>query len=90
MKHRTGNTLRPTRRLLACALASCLFAAAAPGALAQSTSATIRGQVTLDSAPAAEASVTATNVATGLSRTVASSASGSYSLAGLPPGAGPH
>jgi outer membrane receptor protein involved in Fe transport len=86
MKHRTGNILRPTPRLLACALASCLFAAASPGVLAQSTGATVRGQVTVDSAPAAEARVTATNVATGLKRSVASSASGAYSVAGLPPG----
>lgn len=85
MKQRTGHIFRPTPRLLACALASCLFAAAAP-ALAQSTAATVRGQVTLDSNPAAQARVTATNVATGLTRTVAASANGSYSVAGLPPG----
>jgi hypothetical protein len=85
MKQRTGHIFRPTPRLLACALASCLFAVAAP-ALAQSTAATVRGQVTLDSGPAAQARVTATNVATGLTRTVAASANGSYSVAGLPPG----
>jgi hypothetical protein len=75
----------PARRLLSCALASCLLLGAAP-AFAQSTSGTIRGQVMLDSAPAAEASVTATNLATGLTRSVQSTASGNYSLAGLPPG----
>ena len=86
MKRHTGNILRPTPRLLACALASCLFAAASPGALAQSTGAMVRGQVTVDSAPAAEARITATNVATGLTRSVASTANGNYSVAGLPPG----
>src|SRR3546814_20127026 len=48
--------------------------------------ATIRGEATLDAAPAANASVTATNVATGLSRSVNADANGRYSLAGLPPG----
>jgi outer membrane receptor protein involved in Fe transport len=80
--HRTSH---PTRRLLSCALASCLLLGAAP-AFAQSTSATIRGQVMADSAPAGQAQVTATNLATGLSRSVQSTASGGYSLAGLPPG----
>ncbi|KRG65933.1 hypothetical protein ABB26_01555 [Stenotrophomonas humi] len=75
----------PPRKLLCCALAGCLLLGAAP-AFAQSTGATIRGQVTTDSTPAAQAQVTATNTATGLSRSVQSTASGSYSLAGLPPG----
>lgn len=86
MNHRTGTIVRPTPRLLACALASCLLMTAAPAALAQSTAATVRGQATVDAAPAAQARVTATNVATGLSRSVTTSPSGSYSLAGLPPG----
>src|SRR5262245_43280420 len=86
MKYRTRNSLRPAPKLLACALASCLLAAASPGAFAQSTAATVRGQVTVDSTPAAQAHVTATNVATGLTRSVAASANGSYSVAGLPPG----
>lgn len=77
---------RPTPRLLACALASCLAMAAAPAAFAQSTAATIRGQVTVDSAPATDAKVTATNVATGLTRSVSASGNGAYSVAGLPPG----
>lgn len=76
--------LRPTPRLLACALASCL-ALAAPVALAQSTSATLRGQVTVDSVPATEAQVTATNLATGLSRKV-QAVNGNYNVGGLPPG----
>ncbi|MCD7097278.1 TonB-dependent receptor [Stenotrophomonas sp. MMGLT7] len=75
----------PARRLLSCALASCLLLGAAP-AFAQSTAATIRGQVSLDSAPAAAATVTATNLATGLTRSVQSGANGNYSVAGLPPG----
>src|SRR5690606_8156526 len=59
--------------------------AAAPQVLAQSTAATIRGQVSADSAPATDATVTATNTATGLKRTVHVS-NGDYSVAGLPPG----
>ncbi|WP_244467063.1 TonB-dependent receptor, partial [Xanthomonas phaseoli] len=72
------------RKLLSCALASCLLLGAAP-AFAQSTAATIRGQVTVDAAPAAQAQVTATNLATGLTRTVQVS-NGGYSVGGLPPG----
>lgn len=74
-----------TPKLLACALGACL-AIAAPTALAQSTAATVRGQVSADSAPAADATVTATNLATGLTRSSPTKADGSYSLAGLPPG----
>ncbi|RPD88615.1 TonB-dependent receptor [Luteimonas sp. 100069] len=74
-----------SRSLLSIALAGCM-AVAAPAALAQSTAATIRGQVMVDSAPATEARVTATNTATGLTRSVGVGASGSYTLAGLPPG----
>lgn len=76
--------VRPTPRLLACALASCLVLAA-PAAMAQSTAATIRGQITVDAAPAGEAQVTATNVNTGLSRKVQAS-NGAYNVGGLPPG----
>src|SRR5690606_7156845 len=57
----------------------------APTALAQATGATLRGQVMADSAPVEDATVTATNTATGLARSVRTKA-GSYSLAGLPPG----
>ncbi len=67
------------RSLLSCALVSALFLTA-PIAFAQSTGATVRGQV------AADARVTATNAATGFSRSVEASDSGSYSLVGLPPG----
>ena len=82
-KHRKNP--RPIPSLLSVALASCL-AITAPAVLAQSTSATLRGVVTADAAPTADAVITATNVATGLTRSVQSAANGGYSLAGLPPG----
>lgn len=74
-----------SRSLLSCALASVLLLGA-PELLAQSTGATLRGQVSAQAAPSAGARVTATNVNTGLSRSVQTSANGSYSLGGLPPG----
>lgn len=85
MNQRTRSTRLPQPRLLACALASCLFVAA-PSVFAQGTAATVRGQVTSASGPAASADVVATNIATGLIRRVQSSANGTYSLGGLPPG----
>ena len=86
MKHKHSiPSRRPTPQLLACALASCL-AMAAPLAIAQNTTATIRGRVTADSAPAASAEVTATNVANGAVRRVAADANGNYNLVGLQPG----
>ncbi|KGU55480.1 membrane protein [Xanthomonas phaseoli pv. phaseoli] len=84
MRHHHPHSARPARKLLSCSLASCLLLGAAP-AFAQSTAATIRGQVTVDAAPAAQAQVTATNLATGLTRTVQVS-NGGYSVGGLPPG----
>ncbi|MCL1530697.1 TonB-dependent receptor [Xanthomonas nasturtii] len=84
MRHHHPHSARPARKLLSRALASCLLLGAAP-AFAQSTAATIRGQVTVDAAPAAQAQVTATNLATGLTRTVQVS-NGGYSVGGLPPG----
>ena len=57
-----------------------------PHALGQSVSATLQGQVTLGTTPAPGATVTATNTATGLTRTAQSSPNGNYTLAGLPPG----
>ncbi len=86
MKHQTFKSIRLNRNLLTCALAGCM-AMAAPIVLAQSTAATIRGQVTTGSGPATDANVTATNLATGLKRSVQASSAGSYSLGGLPPGA---
>jgi outer membrane receptor protein involved in Fe transport len=85
MKHDHNTLRRPIPKLLACALASCLVVAA-PLAIAQSTSATLRGQVSADAAPAASATITATNTATGLTRSVQAGADGRYTLAGLPPG----
>ncbi len=78
MKKVKQRNIRPTRKLLTCALASCLMLGMAP-AFAQSTGATLRGSVTND------ATITVTNVDTGLTRT-ATAANGSYNLAGLPPG----
>ncbi|MGY1409120.1 MULTISPECIES: TonB-dependent receptor [unclassified Luteimonas] len=71
------------RSLLSAALAGLLLSAPA---FAQSTAATIRGEVMVDSTPAAQAQVTATNLATGLTRSVQTGAKGSYNLVGLPPG----
>ncbi len=72
--HRT----RFDRNLLSCALFACL-AMSAP-AMAQSTAATLRGQAS------AGATVTVTNVETGLSRSATVNANGSYTIPGLPPG----
>ena len=82
-KHRNNPRLTPS--LLSVALASCL-ALAAPAVLAQSTSATLRGVVTADAAPAAAAVITATNLANGYTSRATASADGSYQLAGLQPG----
>ncbi|MEO6103097.1 MAG: hypothetical protein ABIP44_05595, partial [Pseudoxanthomonas sp.] len=68
MKSQKQRNIRPTRKLLSCALASCLMLGVAPAVFAQSTGATLRGQVSADSAPATDAKVTATNLATGLTR----------------------
>ena len=73
------------RSLVSTAVATCLLVTA-PCAFAQSTSATLRGQVTADAVPASGASITATNTLTGLTRSVQSSTNGSYNLGGLPPG----
>ena len=83
--NQTSKPQRPRPRLLAVALASCL-AVAAPAAFAQSTAATLRGTVSTAAGPAADAEVTATNLATGFSSRVSTSNGGRYSVAGLPPG----
>lgn len=85
MKQQTPATRRLNRSLLCCALAGCMLMAA-PVAFAQSTSATLQGRVSADAAPASDARVTATNLATGLTRSVQTTASGGYNLGGLPPG----
>lgn len=72
----------PRRSLLTCALASCLMLGAGV-ASAQSTSATLRGQV---AGAGTDTTVTATNANSGFSRTVKADANGNYTLAGLPPG----
>ncbi len=79
MKSQKQRNIRPTRKLLTCALASCLMLGVAPIAFAQSTGATLRG------AAVADATITVTNVDTGLTRT-AKATNGTYNLAGLPPG----
>ena len=79
MKNRKPRNIRPTRKLLTCALASCLMMSMAP-AFAQSANATLRGKAPIG------AQVTAKNTATGAVRRVMPNADGSYSLVGLPPG----
>jgi outer membrane receptor protein involved in Fe transport len=76
--YRSGHLLRS-------AVAACMLMST-PYAFGQSVGATLRGQVTAASAPAAGATVTATNTQTGLTRTVQSGQGGNYSVAGLPPG----
>lgn len=74
---------RPTRKLLSCALISCLALGAIADASAQSANATLRGQVVSASAGT---EVTATNVATGSVRRTQTGADGGYTLVGLEPG----
>ena len=75
----------PARHVVRAAVAAALLVGM-PHAFGQSVSATLRGQVVADAAPASGATVTATNTATGLSRSVQTGAGGTYSLIGLPPG----
>ena len=79
MKESRCTQRRPARTLLSCALAGCLVLGASPALLAQSTGATLRG------AAATDATVTVTNVDTGLTKSV-KAVNGSYNVAGLPPG----
>jgi outer membrane receptor protein involved in Fe transport len=72
------------RLVLAAAISACLFGGTQVNA--QSSSATLRGQVITDAAPAGEARITATNTQTGFTRAVQSNPNGSYVLGGLPPG----
>jgi hypothetical protein len=85
MKHYQHNQRRPVPKLLACALALCL-ATTIPVAQAQTTTASIRGQVTADSTPAAGAQIVATNLADGGVRRTEAGADGRYVLVGLQPG----
>jgi outer membrane receptor protein involved in Fe transport len=77
--------MKHEKSILAAAVAACLLAAA-PSALSQSSSATLRGQVVAGEQAVPAASVTASNTATGFSRKVETDAQGNYTLAGLPPG----
>jgi len=77
---RNVNDAPPRRKILVNVLAG-LLALGATQVCAQSTGATIRGQVATG-----QAQITATNTATGFSRSMNSSDNGHYSLAGLPPG----
>lgn len=70
---------KPNRKLLSCALLSCLLIGA-PQAFAQNTTASIRGKV------AASADIVATNTANGAVRRVKADANGNYALVGLTPG----
>lgn len=81
MKRTKTRKTRLQRSLLATALVSCL-AVTAPS-YAQTATATLRGTV---AGADAGTPVTATNVETGSTRTTQTSASGTYSLVGLPPG----
>ncbi|MEJ1095180.1 MULTISPECIES: TonB-dependent receptor [unclassified Pseudoxanthomonas] len=74
-------TNKPTRKLLTCALASCLMLSMPT--FAQSTGATLRGQV---AGSPVSTEVVATNVATGAVRRTQTTANGTYTLVGLPPG----
>ena len=68
------------------ALAAAALLAMAVPALAQLSSATVRGSVTGEAKAQAGASITATNVATGQVTRTTSRADGSYTLVGLAPG----
>lgn len=84
LKRQETISLRARQSLLGAAIASCLLLSAP--ALAQTASATLRGEVNANEKPVAGANVTATNTQTGLTRTVQTGARGAYTLAGLPPG----
>lgn len=85
MRSDSFDSRRVDRRLLSSAIACCLLATAAQ-VLAQTSSATLRGQVAAGEEPVATASVTVTNRDTGLTRTVQTDQNGNYTVAGLPPG----
>jgi len=68
------------------ALAAAAMLALAMPAMAQLSSATVRGDVTADAKAQPGASIVATNVATGQASRTTSRADGSYTLVGLAPG----
>ncbi len=73
------------RHLVAAAISTCLLASGA-SVHAQSSSATLKGQVTTGTTPASGARITATNTKTGFARTAQIGEGGNYVLGGLPPG----
>ena len=77
--------LKQQRSAIAVAVASCLLLGA-PVTFGQSASSNLRGNVTLESGPAANTEVVATNLATGVVRRTRTATDGSYVLVGLPPG----
>ncbi|HHW4681196.1 MAG TPA: hypothetical protein ACQGQX_06860, partial [Xylella taiwanensis] len=82
MKKSCSSLLLQIRSLLCYALAVCLYLAL-PDTFAQSSNATLRGQV---SRVQAGTVVVATNTATGLVRRTTLLSDGTYTIAGLPPG----
>ena len=81
MKNKRSASNLPARSLLCCALATSLFAAMP--AMAQSSTATLRGQV---ASAQAGTEVIVTNIATGSVRRAPVGANGNYTVVGLPPG----
>lgn len=86
MRPSMGITREANRsKLLTATIAGCLLTCAQP-VFGQTASATLRGQVSADTGPAANARVTVTNTQTGLQRNAIADQSGNYVLGGLPPG----
>ncbi len=79
--------MRQVHRFQIRALAAAAMLALAAPALAQLSSATVRGAITADAKAQAGATVTATNTATGQVTRTTSRSDGSYVLVGLAPGA---
>ena len=80
-----SGSFRTARRALSAALLATSLLAGSP-ALAQLTTATIRGTVTASAAPAPGVAITARNVDTGSTATAVAGPDGSYVLSGLRPG----
>ena len=82
---KTGAFIHRLRRSLATVVVACSAAAQVLGA--QTTTGSIRGNITADGgAPATGVTVTATNIATGQARSNVASERGTYVLTGLVPG----
>ncbi|WKB53848.1 TonB-dependent receptor [Eleftheria terrae] len=78
--------MRDNTRFQVRALAAAALVCAAAGAVAQVSSATVRGVVRAEGQPRAQVTVTATRVATGQATRTTSRSDGSYVLTGLGPG----